>query len=229
MGNINSSGPSMPTPNTVIVVVPCATTPRYLHVEDASPERLGEIKVLMNTALTMWDTAINTQIPDLRAIPAALTLRNALMESGLNVVLLVNERLLEDADNTRRYSGGEDFAARVQASILAATRTRRLAGVIEVHSFATRGRPGDVLPAGENPPRNYYFFSGTRGRNAAPPGTVHRFAREDQTLLTWASTHEEVTAPYVVYEFYQHIYYYQVERLWRDALEIARCFLPAKQ
>ena len=199
---------------TVAIVVPCATVPRRVGAEQADAGRMAEIEDVLVAALTVAGISLETRIPDLRALAAALALRRAFEAAGYGVLLLANEVAVVDADEQLRYVGDAVFQERVRATL----RTRRLALVLEVHSFATRGLPGDVLPAGEVPPTNWYCFTPT-GREMGMPGCVERRATDEHVLLHWARA--ETAASYVVLEFFQHVYQYQPESLRRDAQALA--------
>lgn len=214
----NTLKPPKP-PGTVVIVVPHATVPRPFDLAKARDEDLDDIEEMMNTVLTQGSLPLETKIPDLRALAAAIALRRAFMRAGARVVLVGNEVLVKDSDPALRYVGDAAFTDTAVAAVCGAARTQHVRAVVEVHSFATRGLPNDVLLANERPPHNWYCFTKT-GRSFARPGCVERAATADHAILH-AVADAGVATPYVIFEFFQHLYHYQPESLYRDAADLA--------
>lgn len=204
-------------PGTVVLLVPCATVPRLFGVEAATGDRAKDIEMALNMGLAVGSNTMETRIPDMRAVPAALALRRAFEEAGFLVLLLVNEVTMVDADEKLQYVGSLAFKERALATLRTVARTRRLALVAEVHSFSVRGRHGEAPD--ERPPTNWYAITPS-GHEMGMPHCIERGATPEHVLLQAGA--EWAPASYILLEFFQFIYQYPPESLQRDAARIAQ-------
>ena len=219
----SQTGARLGTPATKIIVltVPHAACMHAYGVENMTTADLVKTIDAINVGLMLNPN--ETRICDRRALVAAIELKMAIEQRGGKALLLANEVEIRAIVDENRYVGDGDFQKHVLEEVKGASRTGMLVLNIDVHSFNSKGQPGDVITSAERPSKNMYFLTRTGREMGALRNTSLGFEERQGSdinfFLNWFP--DTLGVHSVLAEFYENIFEYTPPSLKRDIAVIA--------